>query len=124
MDATYNAVAYAFRQTPMMYDLNVTLNFVGPTRDFTPGDQIFLALRWTNATYPQQSECPACALPTADSRHPPGLLPRREPRARRRDRGERIGDDSFPPSDRSPSSGSCGAPRGHAPCLPGPDPNH
>ncbi len=67
MDATYNAVAYAFRQTPMMYDLNVTLNFVGPTRDFTPGDQIFLALRWTNATYPQQSECPACALPTADS---------------------------------------------------------
>ncbi len=67
MDATYNAVAYAFRQTPAMYDFNVTLNFVVPTRDYTPGDQIFIALRWTNATYPKQSECPACALPTADS---------------------------------------------------------
>jgi hypothetical protein len=67
MDATYNAVAYAFRQTPQMYDFNVTLNFVIPTRDYTPGDQIFLALRWTNPTYPKQSECPTCALPTADS---------------------------------------------------------
>src|SRR6266571_3984917 len=67
MDATYNAMAYAIRQTPEVYDFTVTVDFVIPTRDYTPGDQFVLYLRWRNPTYPDQLACPACVFSTADS---------------------------------------------------------
>lgn len=67
MDATYNALAYAFRRTPDMYDFSVTVDFVVPTRDFTPGDQLAFDLRWKNPTYPDPAPCNVCTFPTAES---------------------------------------------------------
>ena len=66
-DATYNALAYAIRQTPEMYDFTVTTDFVIPTRDSTPGDQLFFYLRWNDTTYPDQSGCPNCSFPMPHS---------------------------------------------------------
>jgi len=67
MDATYNGFAYAFRQALEFSDFDLAMEFVIPTRDYTPADGLVLFLRWHNTTYPDQSTCPDCAFPSADS---------------------------------------------------------
>src|SRR6266581_1329263 len=67
LDGTVNALAYAIRRSPVMIDVNLTVDFSALNRDMTQADQFSLLLAWNNSNYPGQSSCPPCSSPTPES---------------------------------------------------------